>query len=88
MQMFTNMFKNNFDGYKIIMNMKQESIVCVAIGIVILLILDILTICKINIYEKFRKVPFIIRWSIYSVTMFAVIMLAGGKAQEFLYFQF
>lgn len=88
MQMFTNMFKNNFDGYKIILNMKQESIVCVAIGTVILLILDILTICKIDIYEKFRKVPFIFRWAIYSVTMFAVIMLAGRKAQEFLYFQF
>lgn len=87
-QMFTNLFKQNLDGYKIIADMSQESIICVFVGTILLIILDILTIHKIDIYEKFRKIPFPIRWIVYSVTMFLMIMLAGGKAQEFLYFQF
>lgn len=87
-QMFTNMFKNNFDGLKIFSNMTQDSIVSVSIGTVILIILDILTINKIDIYEKFRKVPAILRWMVYCIGMFAVIMLASGTVQEFLYFKF
>ncbi len=87
-QMFTNMFKQNLDGFKIIEKISQESIICVSVGTILLIILDILTICKINLYEKFRKVPFVLRWVIYGSAMFAIIMFAGGKAQEFLYFQF
>lgn len=67
MQMFSNMFKNNFDGVKILANMTQDSIVSVSIGTIILIILDILTIKKVDIYEKFRKVPFFLRWPIYCV---------------------
>ncbi len=87
-QMFTNLFKNNFDGVKILANMSQDSIVSIAIGTIILLILDILTIHKINLYKTFRKVPFFLRWPIYCIGMFAIIMLASGTVQEFLYFQF
>jgi len=88
LKMFGNMFRANPDGLKIIADMSQESIISVAVGTVILIILDILTIKKIDIYEKIRKVPFIFRWIIYVAVMFAIIMFAGGKPQEFLYFQF
>lgn len=87
-QMFNNMFKNNFDGVKILANVSQDSMVSIAIGTVVLIILDILTIKKVDIYEKFRKVPFFLRWPIYCIGMFTVIMLASGTVQEFLYFQF
>ncbi len=87
-QMFTNMFKNNFDGVKILANISQDSLVSITIGTIILIIFDILTIYKIDIYEKFRKVPFFLRWLIYCFGMFGVIMLASGTVQEFLYFQF
>lgn len=88
LKMFGNMFRANPDGFKIISEMSQESLISVAVGTVILIALDILTIKKIDIYEKFRKVPGILRWIVYVVAMFAIIMFAGGKPQEFLYFQF
>lgn len=86
-QMFTNMLKNS-DELNILANLSQDTIVSISIGTIILIILDILTINKIDIYEKFRKVPFFLRWPIYCIGMFAVIMLASGTVQEFLYFQF
>jgi D-alanyl-lipoteichoic acid acyltransferase DltB (MBOAT superfamily) len=87
-QMFENMFKNNFDGLKIINHMSQDAMISVSIGTVILIILDILTIRKINIYEKFRKVPMLVRWPIYCIGIFFLIMFASDTAQEFLYFKF
>lgn len=87
-QMFTNLFKNNFDGVKILANMSQDTIVSVLLGTIVLIILDILTIHKIDLYEKFQKIPFFLRWPIYCVGMFIMIMLASGTVQEFLYFQF
>ena len=88
LKMFENMFKNNLDGFKIITEMSTESIVSVIFGSIILLILDILVIKEINIYEKFRNVPAIFRWPVYACMIFVIVMLAGGKPQEFLYFQF
>lgn len=87
-QMFGNMFKANPNGLNIFEKMSIESIVSSIIGTIIILVLDIFTIHKIDIYEKFGKIPVIFRWIIYVVMLFGIIILAGGKAQEFLYFQF
>lgn len=87
-EMFLNMFKANSDGLKIFAGLSQDIIVSISLGTIILLILDILTIHKIDIYERFRKIPAFIRWPIYCVGMFGVVMLASGTVQEFLYFQF
>lgn len=87
-QMFTNMFRQNIDGLKIIGNMSLDSKISILIGTIILIILDILQIKKVDIYQKFRKTPFIIRWLSYSIGMFVIIMFASGTPQEFLYFQF
>lgn len=86
--MISNGFKNNFDGLKILSNITLENEISIISGTIILFVLDILTIKKIDIYQKFRKVPFILRWFIYVFVIFFTIMLAGGQAQEFLYFQF
>ena len=87
-QMFGNMFKSTDGGITVFKDMTMLNIISVSVGTVIIIVLDILTINKIDIYEKFRKVPFIFRWIVYVVFLFIVIMLSGGEVQEFLYFQF
>lgn len=87
-QMFTNMLKENVEGLTILSNMNQDTIMSISIGTIILIILDILTINKIDIYIKFRKIPSVLRWMIYCIGMFAVVIFASGTVQEFLYFKF
>lgn len=86
--MFMNSFKQNLDGLKIINDMSLDSKISILVGTIIILILDILTIKKINIYEKFRKIPMLLRWPIYCVGIFFIAMFASGEVQEFIYFKF
>ena len=86
--MFMNSFKTNLDGLKIINDMSVDSKISILVGSIIILVLDILTIKKINIYEKFRGIPSFLRWPIYCVGIFFITMFASGEVQEFLYFKF
>lgn len=87
-QMFSNMFKNASQGLNISDLMTKDILISTILGTIVLLILDILQIKKIDIYSRFRKIPFFIRWPIYILGIFSIFLLASGEAKEFLYFQF
>ena len=87
LQMFTNMFRKT-NEITILGNITPDVIFSISLGTLLLLILDILTIHQIDLSEKFRKVPFFLRWPIYGIGMFGIGLLASGTVQEFLYFQF
>ena len=86
--LFTNMFKLNSESVSLRAVTSPDFKISVLIGIVLLIILDILNIKKIDEYKDLRKIPFIIRWLVYGVGIFLIIMLSSGEPQEFLYFQF
>ena len=86
--LFTNMFKLNSESVSLRAVTSPDFKISVLIGIVLLIILDILNIKKIDVYKDLRKIPFIIRWLVYGVGIFLIIMLSSGEPQEFLYFQF
>ena len=88
----TQLFKNMFDfGAKSVSLRYYTSFdfkISILIGCIILIVLDILSIYKIDVYKLLRKIPKPIRWLIYCMGIFLVAMLSSGEAQEFLYFQF
>ena len=88
-QMFKNMFCFSKESLTIRALTSRECKISLILGFAILFIYDICLIKNINIYEKFRKIPQIVRWIIYIVGISLIAILsAGGTAQEFLYFQF
>ena len=86
--MFFNMFKNAEKGLSISDLITNDILISTIFGIAILLVLDFLQIRKIDIYSKFRRIPFFVRWPIYTLGFFSIILLASGEVKEFLYFQF
>lgn len=86
--MFLNLFRNNFTMINIFSKVKIIDLFSILIGTIFIIILDIFTIKNINIYEKVKKLYFPFRWVIYIVFIYSIVLLAGGETQEFLYFQF
>lgn len=88
-QMLKNMFCFTNESLTIRALTSRDCKISLLMGIVVLLVLDICTIKNINIYEKSRKLPSVIRWLIYIVGIIIIaVFSANGGAQEFLYFEF
>lgn len=90
------MFCSIFQGSKGIdlskIGMKPADFVVIGIGIIIILVVSILQEKGWNIREKISQKNIIVRWSIYYIAIFAVIILGiygpGYSATSFIYGQF
>jgi D-alanyl-lipoteichoic acid acyltransferase DltB (MBOAT superfamily) len=96
-RMFSSMFKLGNIGmlfskklYKIGMN--PSDFVLIAIGVIIMFIVSLLQEKGVNLREKISKCPIVIRWGIYYIAIFAVIIFGiygpGYSASSFIYGQF
>lgn len=91
-QMFCSIFQANkaVDIFQI--GMKPADFIVVGIGILIMLIISIMQEKGWKIREKIEKKNIVLRWSIYYIAIFAVIILGiygpGYSATSFIYGQF
>lgn len=87
-QMFKNLFMFNKNSISLRALTTFDFKISVLLGTIIILVLDIFGYYKIDVYEKIRKLPIVLRWLIYASGVFIIFMLSTGEAQEFLYFKF
>lgn len=89
LQMFGHMFLNSQNGKSIMALIPKDVKVGVLLGTAIIFVLDRFIIKKIDVYEKLRTSKLVVRWLVYCIGLYVVILFApGGTVQEFLYFQF
>jgi len=87
-QMLKNMFLLSKESLTIRSLTTKECKISILMGIFIIFIFDWCLLKNIDIYERFRKIPSLIRWMIYILGIVIITLFSSGNAQEFIYFQF